>query len=362
MGSKKSKQQVYLVDHDVQNRDCFEDLSNELIYELFDYLSFHDISLAFGNINNRLQNLIDTYPHYVNLQQHKQTNNLLLPRYIHSLRINAHYQLAFIDLLEITSLRNLILSNIPIFHLLHFINAISLEDLEYIYLGVCPDHHESGENQLKEIQQKILSLGGLKLKKCVFRMKIFVDIDQLPIELSSLEYLRIDGCENILIVNKLVDRMPNLRSLYVSILESTQTNDHHIQQNNKHKCLTNLTIRIQDNVSLEQLIPLFDQNGSRVRNLTIKSNSLRENRSNDQMRDACMVKLPQRITLIINRSLPQLTNFQLRQSVSSQNYSLLQQKFHAPPYVEMIPSSLEHESYRVSIAAPFTFLWQKNFY
>lgn len=361
MGLKKSKHQVYLQDNnDVQYRDCFEDLSNEVIYELFDYLSFHDISLAFGNINSRLQNLIDSYPHYVNLEQQKQTDDLLLPRYIHSLRINARYQLAFIDYSKITSLQNLIVANITPFHILHLINNISLEDLEYLYLGVC-FYNDRYDQQLKEIQQKILSLGGLSLKKCVFRMELCADIDQLPIELSSLEYLRIDGCKNIWMVNKLLDRMPNLRSLYVSILELEKNNDHHhIQQNNKHKCLTKLTIRIPDHISLEQLIPLLDQNGSAVENLTIKLNAVREDNVHAEIRHPRMTKLRQRVTVIINQSLPQLKNFRLRQIVS-QNYHLLTQKSYVSPYVEVIPSSLEHQSYRVSIAGQFQVLWQNIF-
>jgi hypothetical protein len=61
---------------------------------------------------------------------------------------------------------------------------------------------------------------------------------------------------NYLIVNNLLDRMPNLRTLHVSILGSIETND-----NNKHNCLTNLTIRIENFISLEKLIPLFIQNG-----------------------------------------------------------------------------------------------------
>jgi hypothetical protein len=35
---------------------------------------------------------------------------------------------------------------------------------------------------------KILSLGESKLKICVFKMKLYADIDQLPKELSTLEY------------------------------------------------------------------------------------------------------------------------------------------------------------------------------
>jgi hypothetical protein len=232
-----------------------------------------------------------------------------------------------------------------------------LKDLEYVYLGVCPDNYRS-EEQLKEIQQKILSLGELKLKICVFRMRLFADIDQLPIELSTLEYLRIDGCENISIVNKLLDRMVNLRSFHVSILESTKINNHHIQQNNKHQYLTNLTIRIHDDISLEQLIPLFDQYGSRVKNLTIKLNSVRQDNSNQQQGNPRMMKFRERVTFIINQSLPQLTNFQLRQIVSP--HVPLNRNGYVSPCVEMIPSSLDHQSYRVSIAAHFAGLWQNK--
>jgi hypothetical protein len=36
MGLKISKQQANSIDNDIKNRHFFEDLSNELIYELFD--------------------------------------------------------------------------------------------------------------------------------------------------------------------------------------------------------------------------------------------------------------------------------------------------------------------------------------
>jgi hypothetical protein len=364
MGSKTCKQQqANSISDDIKNLNCFEDLSNELIYELFDYLSFHDICFTFGNLNNRFQNLIDAYSHYVNLQQHTQNNLQPLPQNIHSLKISAHYQISFINLSNLFLLHGLIISNLSTSYLLHIFNTLSLKELEYIYLGAYADYYGREEEQLREIQQKILVLGELKLKKCVFRMKLVADIDQLPIKLSSLEYLRIDGCENISIVNNLLNRMPNLRSLYVSILESIpidNNNDQYRKQNSGNHCLTNLTIRIHDSISLEELNPLFIQNGSNIKTLIIYLKSIRENSAAHRIPDHRFVNLYPRITIIINQLLPQLTNFHLRQRVLSQNYTLISQPCYFPPYVKEIPYSLEHGSYRVSIAAHLATLWQNT--
>jgi hypothetical protein len=234
------------------------------------------------------------------------------------------------------------------------INTVPLNELEYVYLGACPNYNES-EEQLKEIQQKILSLGEMKLKVCVFRMKLLTNIDQLPIQLPTLEYLRIDGCENISIVNKLLDRMVNLRSLHISILESTHINNYYIEHKNKHQCLTNLTIRYHDNIPLEELISLFYPNGSRVKNLTIKVNYVKLNNTDEETRTQ---KFRERIIFIINHALPQLTNFQLRQ-LFSRNFGVFYRE-PSSPYVEIIPSSLDHLSYRVSIDTQFVSLWRNK--
>ena len=356
MGLKKSKQLVYRIDDDLnkENINRLEDLSNDLFYELFDYLSFHDISLAFGNLNSRLANLIDNYAHYVNMQQ---SYNQSLPRNIQSLRINARYQMEFIDLSTIGSLHALSLSNLRIMHLLHIINTLSLKELEYVYLGACPVDNGMEEQQLAEIQERILSLGQAKLQKCVFRMKFVGNIKQLPIVLPSISYLRIDGCTNILTVSELIDRMPNLQSLYVSILESIQLNDYHSERNNKHEHLTHVTIRLQSTISFEQLNPLFHQHGSNIRHLTIHLEFVREG---SQRPDRHLLHLYSRITTIVNQSLPQLINFQLRQHILSQNYNFLHQIRTTPAYIEEIPSSFEHSTYRVSIAKHLCDLWQSR--
>lgn len=235
--------------------------------------------------------------------------------------------------------------------------------MEYVYLGACADYQSFEKQQLGEIQQRILSLGKYKLKKCVFRMKLFANIDRLPLELPSLEYLRIDGCENRLTVNNLLNRMANLKFLHVAILDpikSTDKIDQYIKQNKRHSCLSNLIIHIHEFITLDELIPLFQQNGLNIKHLIIYLDTIGEDSVNHKVPDKHFINIYPRITTIINEFLPQLTNFHLRQLVVSQSLKFLRQPCYFSPYVEEIPTTLEHKSYRVSIAAHLAVLWLKN--
>jgi hypothetical protein len=361
MGGRESKLQEYSVYDNIQNCSSFEGLSNELIYELFDYLSYHDICHSFWNINQRFQNLIDTHSHYVNL---KQCNcRYPLPRRIRALKISARYQFSLIDFSDIISLHCLILSNLSTSHLLHICNTVSLKELEYVYLSSGDDYHGFDEQQLAEIQEKILLLGELKLTKCVFRTKLCVDINQLSLQLSSLEYLRIDGCENILIINSLLERMPNLSFLRVSILDRVKMNNinnRYATKNIKNNSLTNLNIRIRNLESPEELISLFSHHCSNLKTLIISLNPIRHSSLAYRNHYARFVDQNQWITNIINPYLPQLINFHLRQRVLSDNYDLWNLPCYLAPYVEDIPTLFKHRSYRRFIAAHLTTLWQQT--
>jgi len=276
--------------------------------------------------------------------------------------MNARYQFSFIDFSKLLSLHDLMLSNLPVSYLLDIFNSLSLKELEYIYLGVYFSLYGPEQEKIGEVQEKVLSLGESKLKKCVLKMPFYANIDKLSTQLSSLEYLRIDGCENILIVNQLLDRMPNLISFYVSILESVETNDNKAQcmkQNNRNTCLTNLTLRIPYIKSRDELMLLFSKHCSNVKKLIIYLDSIQEHSSEYTRPDVRFINLHEWIKTIVKPSMPQLTNFHLRQPVSKY-FDFVNRRCNSPPYIEEIPCSLEHGSYRVYIASHLTPLWKNS--
>ncbi|CAF4160897.1 unnamed protein product [Adineta steineri] len=77
---------------------CFEDLSNELIYEIFDLLDFHHVYQAFDSLNARFYNLVtnSTLPIEVNLSSiskstfERYNKDIILPNKhrIHSLHLS----------------------------------------------------------------------------------------------------------------------------------------------------------------------------------------------------------------------------------------------------------------------------------
>ncbi|CAF0993178.1 unnamed protein product [Adineta steineri] len=77
---------------------CFEDLSNELIYEIFELLDFHHVYKAFYSLNARFYNLIfnSTIPIEVNLSSiskstfQRYNKDIILPNKhrIHSLHLS----------------------------------------------------------------------------------------------------------------------------------------------------------------------------------------------------------------------------------------------------------------------------------
>ncbi|UJR32912.1 hypothetical protein I4U23_020373 [Adineta vaga] len=356
MGMKNSKQRN---DSVYNNRTILEDLSNELIYEVFDYLSFRDIFIAFGKVNGRLKNLIDNYSHYLNLQQHTSNDIQIFPRSIRSLKINARYQYSFIDFTQLNSLHHLLLSNLSPTRLLHIFNTISLQELQYVYLGVCEFNDRSEENQLKEVQQKILALGQSNLQKCIFRMSLRIDIDTLPVKLIFLKYLRIDGCENLSFVNQLLDRMPNLLSLYVSGLKSFKIDEKYTDQY-RHSSLCNLNLRVQDFLSKDELIPFLKQHCPNLENLIIQFSSINVDNSNQRVSSLCNTDLHQWLAIEIYPLMPNLTNFHVRQRVISQNYKSLQQIYYTSPYIEDVPYPFEDKSCRVTIASHLADIWIKK--
>ena len=105
-----------------------EDLSNELVYEIFEYLDFYDACEAFSTLNNRYQDLVLNSSIPMNIQVslmskstcQRYTTDMILPNRnrIHSLHISNQFiydlPLSPIGMLtEFTRLERLVLDKIP---------------------------------------------------------------------------------------------------------------------------------------------------------------------------------------------------------------------------------------------------------
>ncbi|CAF4376153.1 unnamed protein product, partial [Adineta steineri] len=69
---------------------CLENLSNELLYEILEYIDAHDIYKSFSNLNNRLQNLIISSSLLLRIKLNLKSISLLEDRCEHVIIPNSH--------------------------------------------------------------------------------------------------------------------------------------------------------------------------------------------------------------------------------------------------------------------------------
>jgi hypothetical protein len=204
-----------------ENSTSFNDLNNDLLLEIFDYLSFNDILLSFGNINPRFDKLIENYPYCLDLRSYQH-----LPNHIRSLKITGSYQLSILFSFQhsqLSSLRAISLSNLRPQEVHDVLNYVPCKQLEYIYLGICALNGRLSETKtISSIQQEILALSQYRLGHCHLKDKLCCAVNDLPETLFALEYLQLVGCRDFCILSKLLSRMPNLKHIQVSTIEMTQ--------------------------------------------------------------------------------------------------------------------------------------------
>ncbi|CAF4762685.1 unnamed protein product [Rotaria sp. Silwood1] len=182
----KTKKLKRISDEENLSITYFEHLSNELIYEIFDYLDAYDIHKAFSKLNIRFHHLLSfsSFPLKINLSQQSRTT------------------------LE-DCCRNVIIPNKHRILSLH-LHGDSLIDNFFTYCNV-----DSSFNRLESV---ILNgLSDYKLLMILFYLNSLPRLFSLTIELE-------DYYNNISDIYQIIFRLPCLRFYKMSLLDSLETN------------------------------------------------------------------------------------------------------------------------------------------
>ncbi|CAF3943893.1 unnamed protein product [Rotaria sordida] len=240
----------------------FEDLSNEIIYEIFDYLDIYHIYEAFSNLNKRFDNFLvsSTFPIKINISSMSKTNfqyyytNILIPNKhrITSICLSNLFIVDFICsspriILTFIQLERLILDNIQLKYIQNIPNhLISLFNLHSLTISLI-DKIQNKNN----FYYSIFRLSTLKYCKLSFESYIRAK----PLLISSNEYSSI---EHLIIHNEstldefriVLSYLPQLRRLYWNKL---------CRFNNKQDELREITLKYLKHVSLQFKYTYFDQ-------------------------------------------------------------------------------------------------------
>lgn len=223
------------------NRTLLEDLSNEIIYDIFEYLDSHHAYESFYNLNKRFQSLFihSNLPIVINISSiSKQTFGNYIKDIIEShsnriqtIRLSNFWTMGIGTLLfpimkNFTQLKTLIISDIESAHIDELIDSLScLPCLTALNITSVDK-----KNQTTKVYQKIFRLRTLKYFQAKFEVGCYI-VDVLPVptnEFSSIEYLIIDNEIKLDILDSLLSYVPKLRHLSLNdLIESRQ---HQIQR------------------------------------------------------------------------------------------------------------------------------------
>lgn len=217
----------------------FEYLSNEILYEIFEYLDFYDISQAFLNLNARFEYLLldPTLPINADCSRISKPNfnayftNTVIPNLyrVKSLHLSIlspvnSVLLSLDNFIELTRLETLVLNNIPRLHLF---------DLRYLHalprltsLVIIGNHHL---NDQEIVYSRVFQLSALKY------FKVSLDHRSRPASntlfpstniTSPIEHLVIENIIHIDLLYAILSYVPHLRRLMIrNIIGSDKRND-----------------------------------------------------------------------------------------------------------------------------------------
>jgi len=248
-------------------RSVLENLPNEILYEIFEYLDIYHIYDGFYKLNKRFKNLFNNsnLPIRINISTMTKTNferyykKIILPnrRRINILRLSNPFTVDIVFspsriITQFSQLETLILDNI---------NAKSFNNIS-IYLMFLPKLHSLALHFEEYIEcpsipfDQIFSLSKLKYCKITYRTKDiyrlwpihFTDFDRSPIE-----YLVINTRFPLEEFNELLSRLPRLRHLSINSLVNSHYDDTEREVRPfVLKCLKSVSLKL-DSISFNRL-------------------------------------------------------------------------------------------------------------
>ncbi len=217
----------------------FEDLSNELIYEIFEFLDFHYAYQSFYNLNVRFRNLFvySNLPIKINISCiskfafHRYLTHIIAPHTdrIQSLRLSNPFStymslLLFPLMTNFIRLKSLTINNIEADYIGEVVDQLSSLPVLSSLLITSNDYIKYQNN----IYQKIFGLP--KLKYCHMSIETRQELHPLRIstkEFSPIEHLVINNKVSLNQLGSLLSYVPQLRRLSLGRLDGSRRKQTH---------------------------------------------------------------------------------------------------------------------------------------
>ncbi|CAF4295494.1 unnamed protein product [Rotaria sp. Silwood2] len=317
-----------------QSYTHFEDIPNEIIYDIFEFLDVYHMYTAFFNLNIRFQNLLTDSNLPIKINLSLTSKSIFEHQYKYIIRLNKHRinslrlsNLFTIDMIfspirivtKLTRLQNLHINNIQSKYVEKLLKYLaSLSCLSSLIIVIV----DRVENKNK-LYSRIFRLPVLKY--CKVTMKKFVESEPLSIAInkySSIEHLVINnGCYLHELIS-LLSYVPQLRRISLYDLYGTfieQTESHSIVFN----YLTHISIN-KTNITFDELELLIRNHFPQIQSLYFSKNF------DDEFLNA------NRWERVISSYMSQLRIFDFYCTISSFNQQNLQHlnHFNSPFWIE----------------------------
>ncbi|CAF0958335.1 unnamed protein product [Adineta steineri] len=218
-----------------------ENLSNEIYYEIFDYLDGCDIYQSFSNLNHRFQQLLNSSSLLYKLKFHFETDDLFMGKHQYIKYLNRN-QILSLNLSSKIHYIDKFFSSFNINSLFYQLRSISLEKVksetlvillkDFIHLPSLTSLNIQSYDELLDLSQIYLLIFSLsKLKYLTISSNEFKDSLELPAystenhhEMSSIEHLNIDHHVTFKELSTIISYLPKLYDLeFVHEIEDDST-------------------------------------------------------------------------------------------------------------------------------------------